>query len=126
MPLLSQTDIAAMILIQRQSLHDTATLKKFKQGSPDDYGYISTGFDDTVGVACGFKSKSVNDTMGNTEISTLTAELRLPIDIEITGLDQILLTHRYGTEITPVLFNVSGTPIIGVTGIIVQLIKVTK
>jgi len=126
MPILSDTDLAALRSIQQTSLHDTVTIKKYTHGIQDNYGYKEDGFADIVGVACGFKPKSVGETMGNTEVSTMSAEIRLSIDTEISGLDQILLTHRYGQPIDPILFNISGTPIKGSTGIVIQVIKVTK
>lgn len=108
-----------------KSLHDTCTLRRHISNATDDYGLPVADHLETVNVPCGFKPKRVTEAMGNTQVTDIMAELRLAIGTEINGLDQVTITKRYGDAIDPVIFKVDGTPIQGVSGIVVQLIKAT-
>lgn len=125
MPLLTETDISQMRDIQLSSLHDTCTLRRHIVNGTDDYGMPLPSYVETFNVMCGFKVKKATEAMGNAQVTNIMAELRLPIDTEINGLDQVTIVKRYGDGITPIEFKVDGTPIQGVSGILIQLIKAT-
>lgn len=111
--------------VQAESLHDTCTLRRHISNATDDYGLPVADHLETVNVPCGFKTKKVTEAMANAQVTDIVAELRLAIGTEINGLDQVTITKRYGATIDPVTFKVDGTPIQGVSGIVVQLIKAT-
>lgn len=111
--------------VQVESLHDTCTLRRHIASATDDYGMPLPSYVETFNVACGFKVKRATEAMGNTQVTDIMAELRLAIGTEINGLDQVTIVKRYGDTITPIIFKVDGTPIQGVSGIVVQLIKAT-
>lgn len=127
MPLLNTAQIAQFQTIQASSLHDTCTLRRRNAATTDDYGMPIVGEPiETANVPCGFKPKKVGEVMGNAQVTDIVGELRLAIGTEITGLDEITLTKRYGEALaTPQKFKVDGTPIRGASGIVVQLIKAT-
>lgn len=125
MSLLSQTDVTNMRGVQVTSLHDTCTLRRHIVNGTDDYGMPLPSYVETFNVACGFKVKKATEAMGNAQVTDIMAELRLPIGTEIDGLDQVTIVKRYGDSVTPIIFKVDGTPIQGVSGIVVQLIKAT-
>lgn len=125
MPLLNTDQIAQFQTIQASSLHDTCTLRRHIANATDVYGMSTASYLETANVLCGFRVKKSTEVMGNAQVTDIVAELRLPIDTEIDGLDQVTMTKRYGEAITPVTFKVDGTPIRGVSGSVIQLIKAT-
>jgi len=128
MPLLSAIDLAKMRSVQVDSLHDKCTLRQRMVDGVDPYGMPVIGQPiETLNVACGFKPKKVDEILGNAEVTMIEAELRLPLGTNVTGLDQITLTHRYGELMSEARkYKVNGTPVPGATGIVIQLVKVTE
>lgn len=111
--------------VQAESLHDACTLRRHITNSTDEYGMPTSSYVETFYVPCGFKTKKVTEAMGNTQVDDIVAELRLLVGTNIDGLDQVTLTKRNDELIDPVVFKVEGTPIIGFSGIVIQLANFT-
>jgi hypothetical protein len=53
------------------------------------------------------------------------AKLRLPHDAVISVTNVVKITKRFGTAITPIVYEVMGVPAVGPTGVVCYLLQVT-
>ena len=89
-----------------------------------DSTYNSPVYTQTVvsGVACGFENTSRADiTKQNLFQTEVDAILRLSIDTTISGIDEIEMTKKNFTSITPETYKLEGEPQIGKTCIVLGL-----
>lgn len=122
MTLLTASEIEDMSAIQVMSLHDKVTLLK-STVIKNDYGTSKKTKAEVPNVNAGFKVTKLSEALDNAEVTILLAKLRLAKTVDINGLDEVVLTHRYYAPITPITFKVDGTPIIGATGIEINLVR---
>ncbi len=128
--MLTAADLAFMRATQIEAMGDTCTLRVWTP-TVDDYGTEIEGWTDAAGVACGL---DVTPGVGTKErrrqdgtIYTVAATLRLSLDdgAALTAKDGVVVTHRNGEALSPVLaYGIDGPIQRGPTGIVVSLVEV--
>lgn len=104
---------------------DTCVIYTHSDGATDAYGSPSVTYSAGSAVACGYKPSSTREVQQGNETVIIDAQLRLAIGTAIGSRDRVQLTKRYGDSITPILFDVTGQPAQGPSGIVVNLRRVT-
>ncbi len=103
---------------------DRCTLYARTPGAVDEFNNPADVFTAGVSVICGYKSLATGETEQDTQALTIDGELRLPVGTALTAADRVMLTHRYGKAITPVLLDLVGMPVPGPSGIKVGVRRV--
>ncbi len=128
--MLTAAELAGMRATQTAAMGDTCTLRTWTP-TVDGYGTEIEGWTERTGVACGLDVTggiaARENRRADGTISTVSATLRLSLaDGEsLTAKDGVVITHRNGEALDPVLtFGVDGYPQRGPTGIVVKLVEV--
>jgi hypothetical protein len=70
---------------------------------------------------CGLDD-TASEEMINAEAHVFDAQLRLPIDTEISNVDRVNITHRFGVMLeTPIEYELLGEAMRGPSGLVVNL-----
>jgi len=73
------------------------------------------------GLACGLDMRSSGE-VRNAEAELWDARLRLPIDTEVSRVDRVVITHRFGVLLKePMLFQFEGGALRGPSGLVLKL-----
>lgn len=107
---LSATQIAQMAATQADLMHDTCQIGTYAAGTADAFGHVPGGYTYATAIDCGFRwlsAKEVKNAQDGTRLEA-DAELRLPTTTAVTTRDRVKVTHRYGTDITDLVFEVAG------------------
>ncbi len=87
----------------------------------DEYGKPVEQWVARGGIACGLDLRSSGE-VRNAEAGLWDARLRLPIDTEVSRVDRVVITHRFGVLLEePMLFQAEGDTLKGPSGIILKL-----
>lgn len=121
----STDELAAMQVAQDAHMMDACTIDAYSAGAADAYGNPSDGWTSGSEIACGFKQAKPREIMGTTRVPEWDAQLRLPIDTAVDPRDRITLTKRHGVAVTPVTYEILGSPRRGPSGLVVDLVKIT-
>jgi hypothetical protein len=106
-------ELTRMQAAQEAAMQDTCYLLVYSTLRVDDYGNPIPSYERSTGypLACGFKPVSPGEQHGSGEVGTQGAEVRLPLDTDVTNVDRLELVSRFGTELDPHLFYEVAGPI---------------
>ncbi len=73
----------------------------------DEYGHPTAVWIDSDPLRCGFRTASRREVMGLAQVPIFDSVLRLPLQVAVTGLDQVTVTHRMGRPLPkPLRFSI--------------------
>jgi len=114
-------DLASMRACQEDHMQDTCELLRCSESGTDAYGMPYKSFVLVSTSDCGLNTKASRE-MLNAEAHVFDAQLRLPYDTEITNIDRVRITHRFGEMLeTPVEYDILGNPMAGPSGLVLNL-----
>jgi len=120
-------ELSRMRLHQDGAMQDVCVPMTMTGGDGDDYNIPIVAYADGASLACGLRMVRPDEAMGEAEVALFEAELRLPVDTDISHLDRVRVTHRYGEVLeTPLTFELAGKPRRGPSGLVLRLRLVTK
>ena len=132
MTALTQGDIARMQDTQRSHMMDCCTILKFTPGAVNPRGYAYPSYIVVrERVSCGLQHSRVNSeamlkAAEGTQVPMFDGTLRMPIDTQISALDRVKITHRFGVSVSDgELLEVVGTPRRGPSGLLASVKRVT-
>lgn len=103
---------------------DTCIVHRHSAATANAYGVPGATYAAGAPTACGYKARSSREVQQGNDTVIIDAELRLPHGTAIKSLDRVEVTHRYGDALTPaLLFEVIGQPAIGMSAVVVNLVK---
>lgn len=106
---------------QLASLQDEG-VHLIRHASEGKYGEDTVTYVDGTTYKCGFDPTGDNEVTVNGETVTSSATLRLPSTAAAIGhQDRFRLTKRFGESIAAVEYEVIGNPIVGPSGITINL-----
>lgn len=126
----SAAELAAMRDVQHGAMMDTCTLRTWTP-TIDAFGSETPGWTVRTGVACGLdvtgtRQKERRRADGVIAVSQASLRLALADGEVLTSKDSIVITHRNGEALNPVLtFGVDGPVERGPTGVVVRLVEVS-
>lgn len=122
---------AAMQTTQESHMGDTCVIQSHS-ATQDAYGQESSTYTDGASIPCGFSyapmgvAPEIERPTGT--VMTIDAMVRLRIEDgeDVSPTDRVKLTHRFGEALsTPQVYEVTGNPRVGPSGIVLQLQRVT-
>lgn len=114
-------NITAMRKTQEAHMFDICELLKKSTSGVDQYGMPYSSFIVNGISACGLNTTASKE-ITNGEIPVYDARLRLPRDTNISNIDRIRITHRFGKLLdTPIEYEILGSPMNGPTGMVLNL-----
>lgn len=122
----SPAELARMELAQTGAMQDKCIIMVYS-AEDGDYGPSMDYPTYTAGdpVVCGYKPTS-KEVMDGSQVAMTDGKLRLPIGTDVSHLDRIRLTHRFGVALsTPETFEILGQPERGPSGLVLNLRMVT-
>ena len=116
------TELERMQGTQEEGMMDTCDLlEHVTTDREDEYGKPVEEWVARSGIACGLDLRS-SEEVRNAEADLWDARLRLPIDTEVSRVDRVVITHRFGVLLeTPMLFQMEGEADRGPSGLILKL-----
>jgi hypothetical protein len=122
----SADELTRMRATQEAAMQDTCVLLARLEGEQDERGYPATEWSESAPVACGLDPRPKGELLGGAEVRLVDARLRLAIDTDVTHLDRVRITHRFGEELAmPELFAVLGEARRGPRGLMLDLRSVS-
>lgn len=114
-------DLAMMREAQAETMHDTCVMLTRITGAVDAYNRQQELYQAGSPIACGLDMRESRE-VGDTRVPLYDARVRLPITTDITHLDRIGVTHRYGERLSTVLYyDVVGEPLRGPSALVLNL-----
>jgi len=111
---------------QESAMMDICLLGQRVVLSTDDYGMPVAGFSWSSPIECGLNPTKHIEVMDGTEVILTDAVLRLPVGTDVTHVDRVQITHRYGEALVmPWVFACIGMPRLGPSGLLLNLRLVT-
>ena len=114
---------------QDSAMLDTCVLLTHSEGETDEYGISEDAFSASNPLSCGFNDTpggSFREVMQDAQVVMIDAQLRLPIDTDVSHRDRIKITHRYGEPLASApVFEIVGVPHRGPSGLLLKLRLVT-
>ena len=124
----TDTELLDMQDAQEAAMMDTCDIWRISNAGKDSYGkpkraWITLYHD----VPCGFGYPTPREAMGLAQAEQIDAKLRLALGTDITNLDRVTITDRFGTaEAEPIQYEIGGPVEQGPSGLVVWLRKVTN
>lgn len=125
-------ELDQMQATQQAAMMDTCVLLRRSNGASNEYGYPEALWTESAPLSCGLDVgarliASGGEAMGQTQAPMSDARLRLPIDTDITQIDRVKVTHRFGVVLaSPNLYSVIGVRKQGPSGLVLDLRLVTN
>lgn len=105
-------------------MQDECTIDRYSV-TYDTLGDEIKVFTPSSGVACGVKFTTTKETYkGEYTSLNIDAIIRLPIDTEISPLDRLTITKRFGVVQSGIQYSINGNPLQGVSCIEVMVNRV--
>ncbi len=120
-------ELDQMQATQEAAMMDSCVLLKRSDGASDGYGYPGALWTESAPLSCGLDVgarliASGGEAMGQTQAPLSDARLRLPIGTDITQIDRLKVTHRFGVVLaSPVMYSVIGVRKQGPSGLVLDL-----
>ena len=121
----STAELAALQAAQDAHMMDACTIDAYSTGAADAYGNPSDSWASGSEMDCGFEQAKPREIMGTTRVPEWDARLRLPIETSVDPRDRITVTKRHGVAVTPVTYEILGSPRRGPSGLVVDLVRIT-
>jgi hypothetical protein len=124
----STDELAGMQATQESAMMDVCDILRMANGGADSYGKSRRVWFTIYGeVPCGFGYPSPRESLGLAQVPQVDATLRLPLETDITNLDRITVTHRFGVEeADPATYELAGPIKQGPSGIQIGMRRVTN
>ncbi len=126
---LSAGELAAMQITQEAAMPDTCVISAYSDGSLAPNGKPRAIYTDGLATICGFSAvatiggwREIRDTA---QVPATDGTIRLPISKNVSNLDRIRITHRFGVAlIAPETFEIVGQPKRGPSGLLVPVRRI--
>ncbi|MEE8599236.1 MAG: hypothetical protein V3S69_06990 [Dehalococcoidales bacterium] len=124
----SADDLAHMRDVQELFMQDVCSVMTYTSSAQDGIGDpIVTYPVSASGVLCGLEPKTPREVQGIGMVAVIVAKLRIPIGTDVSEHDRISITSRYDeVQDTYPVFEVVGQPMIGPTGMVLNLSSVSR
>jgi hypothetical protein len=129
---LTTDELSRMQTTQESAMMDTCIILRCTDGCADEYGMPITAWVEGAAIVCGYDGRrhveaGIPAGTPATQVALTDGRVRLPIETDISNLDRIELTHRFGVLLPePALFEISGDPRRGPSGLLVDVRRVTS
>jgi head-tail adaptor len=121
MSVFSAAELEGMQATQEAAMMDQCELLIRSESAADDYGMPVVRWLVSGTPMCGLDTKASKEFL-QAEAPYYDARVRLAIDTDISGVDRIRITHRFGVELgTPIEYEVQGEAIRGPSGLVVMV-----
>ena len=122
MSVFSTSELSRMQDTQESAMMDTCVRLRYAAGTADGYGYAVPSWTEAEEYDCGLDVGKRDELLDETQVTAEKAVLRLPIDAEISELDRLRITHRFGVELDEsVDYEIVGEPRRGPSGLLVTI-----
>lgn len=124
----SSGELSRLQATQETAMQDECQILDRTAPTTDDYGLPEETFTPGSALACGFRPVVKEESMGESQVAMIDAELRLPLSAEgdIASVDRIKITKRFRVTINPQpVYEVVGLPERGPSGLVLNLKLVT-
>jgi len=114
------TELSRMQATQEEAMQDTCRIGAYR--STED-GYNNPTREYVYGelTECGVEHVQVDEVQGTGAVPAIDARIRLPIATTIDERDRVMVTHRYGVEITdPAIYEIEGPVKCGPSGLVLE------
>jgi len=112
---------------QEGAMMDTCVRLRYGAGTTDAYGMPDVGWTEAEEYDCGLDVGKRDEMMDEAQVAGEFAVLRLPIDTEISRLDRLRITKRFGVELDEderIDYEIVGEPRRGASGLILNIMRV--
>lgn len=119
-------ELAGMQRTQQGAMMDLCRIADYAAGAGNAYGqkpavYTNRG----QATICGYDPTATGEVLQGSEVVTIDAALRLPVDTVIDSRDRVTLLERFGAAlVVPLTFDVIGNPEQGPSGLVVKLRRI--
>lgn len=120
----SNSELSGMARTQEGAMMDSCLIFAHSSGALNAYGKKADVYAAGVASICGFDATGSGEVLQGTEVLTIDAAIRLPVDTVIDDRDRIQVTKRFGKPVTPIMFDVVGLPEMGPSGIVAKVRRV--
>lgn len=121
MSVFSVAELEGMQATQEAAMMDQCELLQYTDTAADDYGMPVVRWLVSGTPMCGLDTKASKE-FRQAEAPYFDARVRLAIDTDITHVDRIRITHRFGVELTtPIEYEVLGEAMRGPSALVVML-----
>ena len=128
----SSDELTRMQAAQVDGMMDTCTVWRYMDGASDEYGMPNPTWVFGAICSCGYDGRrhveaGVPGGTPITQAALTDGRIRLPIDTQISLLDRIELTHRFGVMLDAgVMYELAGEPRRGPSGLLCDVRKVSS
>jgi hypothetical protein len=118
-------EFAGLREVTESSMLDTCLVGAYSETS-GDLGEADVAWQDGAPTICRFREDNASTRPGvDFTVDTTEAKVLLPQGTAITARDRVTITHRFGQALeTPLVYQVDGDPVQGVTAIAAKLQQV--
>jgi hypothetical protein len=123
MTVFTAAELACMQAAAETVMMDTCDLlARDETDRKDEYGYpVAEWVEEYSLLACGLDLRASRELL-NAETPLYDARLRVPIDTDVSQVDRVRITHRFGEMLSEaLLFELIGLPRRGPSGLLLEL-----
>ncbi len=122
---LNTEDLAYLRATHEEMLPDKCIICPYTLGEQSDRGKLIESWPETADeIACGLDTQRATEVMlSDKTVIKAHGRIRLPYGTSVDARDRIKITERYGTD-DSVLYEVVGPAMKGVSGVLVNVVKV--
>jgi len=118
----STGELEALQGTQEGAMQDRCVLLTRGSAGTDEHGQPIATWTERAATACGFGYPSPREAMGGAQVPATQGRVRLPLDTDVSNVDRVRLTHRFGAALSPTeTFEVVGEPRRGPSGLALDL-----
>lgn len=120
----SREDLERMQAVQESRMLDTCVLMRYSE-EKDSINHPVPTWTDGDTTICGVDQTGGSEDRGsNRTVVKWDARVRLPLNTEIDLRDRIRIILRFGRACEPIVYEISGPPEAGPSGLVVSCMKV--
>lgn len=120
----SSSELDSMARTQQSAMMDQCLIFAHSTGTANVYGKKVDSYGAGVPSVCGYDATASAEVLQGTEVATVDAAIRLPVNTVIDDRDRIQLVRRFGRTVAPLMFDVVGLPEMGPSGLVVKVKRV--
>ena len=120
---LTSVELERMQDAQEAAMMDRCDILRLAEGGTDAYGKpLRSWVPSSEYVECGFGYPRPREGLGLAQVAELDAVLRLPLWVDVTNLDRVRVTHRFGVKLaTAATYEATGPIKRGPSGVVLGL-----